>query len=103
MFDDNGSYKLLVGSDRGYLYMYGNIDGNLSGNVSDKNVNMSAKYRTSNLIGKSNWLTNGFSMSYLDELRFYNKCLTQEDIYGLINNETSKLIFFIEKKSIFYK
>jgi hypothetical protein len=32
MFDDNGSYKLMIGSDRGYLYMYGNIDGNLSGN-----------------------------------------------------------------------
>lgn len=32
MFDDNGSYKLMVGSDRGYLYMFGNIDGNLNGN-----------------------------------------------------------------------
>ncbi|HEY1039439.1 MAG TPA: T9SS type A sorting domain-containing protein, partial [Bacteroidia bacterium] len=31
MFNDNGSYKLAVGSERGYLYMYGNIDGNLNG------------------------------------------------------------------------
>ncbi|MDP2387959.1 MAG: T9SS type A sorting domain-containing protein [Bacteroidota bacterium] len=31
LFDDNGSYKLMIGSERGYLYMYGNIDGNLSG------------------------------------------------------------------------
>jgi hypothetical protein len=28
----NGSFELLVGSERGYLYRYGNIDGNLTGN-----------------------------------------------------------------------
>ena len=33
-FDDNGSTKLLVGSERGYLYLYGNIDANLGGNFS---------------------------------------------------------------------
>lgn len=32
LFNDNGNYQLLVGSDRGYLYMYNNIDGNLIGN-----------------------------------------------------------------------
>ncbi len=32
MFNDNGSYRLAVGSHRGYLYIFGNIDGNLSGN-----------------------------------------------------------------------
>lgn len=31
MFDDNGSYKLFVGSEKGYLHYYDNIDGNLSG------------------------------------------------------------------------
>lgn len=30
-FDDNGQTKLLAGSERGYLYLYGNIDGNLNG------------------------------------------------------------------------
>ena len=31
MYDYNGSYKLIVGSESGYLYAYDNIDGNLSG------------------------------------------------------------------------
>ena len=31
MVDDNGSYSLVVGSERGWLYKYDNIDGNLSG------------------------------------------------------------------------
>jgi hypothetical protein len=45
-------------------------------------------------IGKSNWLSNGdgYSYSYLDDLRFYSKSLTQEEINELMNysqNETS--------------
>jgi hypothetical protein len=32
MYDNNGSYVLLVGSERGYVYRYDNIDGNLAGN-----------------------------------------------------------------------
>jgi hypothetical protein len=32
LFNENGNYKLLVGSERGYLYMYNNIDNNLNGN-----------------------------------------------------------------------
>jgi hypothetical protein len=31
LFDVNGSYELLVGSEQGYIYHYTNIDGNLSG------------------------------------------------------------------------
>lgn len=31
VFDDGGTYKMAVGSQRGYMYMYGNIDGNLNG------------------------------------------------------------------------
>jgi hypothetical protein len=31
MIDDNGNYSLIVGSERGWLYKYDNIDGNLSG------------------------------------------------------------------------
>ena len=29
--DVNGTFELIVGSERGYIYRYGNIDGNLSG------------------------------------------------------------------------
>lgn len=31
LFDNNGTYELLVGSDEGSIYHYGNIDGNLNG------------------------------------------------------------------------
>lgn len=31
LWNDHGTYELLVGSERGYLYRFGNIDGNLSG------------------------------------------------------------------------
>jgi hypothetical protein len=32
MYDDNNNYVLLVGSERGYIYRFDNIDGNLGGN-----------------------------------------------------------------------
>ncbi|HET6992395.1 MAG TPA: VCBS repeat-containing protein, partial [Bacteroidia bacterium] len=32
LWDNNGSYTLLVGSERGFLFRYDNIDGNLTGN-----------------------------------------------------------------------
>ena len=41
-------------------------------------------------VGKSNWPSDGYSYSYLDELRFYNKSLTQTEIVSLMNqNQTS--------------
>jgi len=55
------------------------------------NYSWSARTRKNCYIGKSNWAKNEFSWSYLDELRFYNKSLTQEEILQLmIQNETSK-------------
>ena len=69
------------------------IDGIFCANLTGKNITTWSNYRTSNFIGKSNWPWDGYSMSYVDELRFYNKCLTQEDIYGLISNDTSKPAF----------
>lgn len=32
MYDENGSYKLIVGSESGWLWKFDNIDGNLAGN-----------------------------------------------------------------------
>jgi len=32
LFNDNGQYSLLVGSERGFVYRFDNIDNNLSGN-----------------------------------------------------------------------
>ena len=31
VFDDGGSYKMLMGNELGYVFLYGNIDGNLTG------------------------------------------------------------------------
>jgi hypothetical protein len=61
-------------------------------------------------IGKSNWPGDGYSHSYLDDLKFYNKSLTQEEIVWLMyQNETCKYMEFILKrmeifchKSIFF-
>ena len=34
VFDDNGSYKIMLGSNGGGLYLYDNVDGNLNGTFS---------------------------------------------------------------------
>ena len=39
MFDDNGSTALVVGSERGWLYRFDNIDGNLSGTFTTTDTN----------------------------------------------------------------
>jgi hypothetical protein len=60
--------------------------------------------RSSCYIGKSNWAHDGYSHSYLDDLRFYNKSLTQEEINELMDyhqNETSMLSIFFFCKSLF--
>ena len=31
LYDNNGTYEMLVGSESGYIHQYGNIDGNLTG------------------------------------------------------------------------
>jgi hypothetical protein len=31
LYDNNGTYEMIVGSESGYIYQYGNIDGNLTG------------------------------------------------------------------------
>ena len=42
--------------------------------------------RTYCYVGKSNWANNGFSSSFLDDLRFYNKSLSQSEINELMND-----------------
>ena len=41
--------------------------------------------RTKCYIGKSNWAGDGYSYSILDDLRFYNKSLSQTEILDLMN------------------
>jgi hypothetical protein len=73
-----------------YLKMYknGQIILNTSASSNPSGIN-----RTKCFIGKSNWAGNGFSKSYLDDLRFYNKSLTQEEILQLMNTNNTGLIF----------
>jgi hypothetical protein len=40
--------------------------------------------RTKNYVGKSNWAGDGYSYSFIDELRFYNKSLTQSQLNELM-------------------
>ncbi len=68
------------------------INGNLFAN-SYFPLTMPFTQRTNCYIGRSNW-PDGYSSSYLDDLRFYNKSLNQEEIIQLMNyNGTCKLLF----------
>jgi arabinan endo-1,5-alpha-L-arabinosidase len=74
------------------------IDGQLTINTNQSYTFQILK-RTNCYIGKSNWAGDGFSYSYLDDLSFYNKSLTQEEIVELMGyqNQTSRtfhLLFF---------
>jgi hypothetical protein len=62
----------------------------LNGELKADAYNESLKFQTNVsrsmcFIGKSIKTTIGYSWSYLDELRFYNKSLTQAEIYDLMN------------------
>ena len=50
--------------------------------------------RANNYFGKSNNPGGTFSWSYLDDLRFYNKCLNQSEIIDLMNTNSGKKIMF---------
>ena len=69
------------------------IDGLLKGNAS-VTYSLPTLIRTNNYIGK-NGNSNSFSSSYLDDLRFYNKSLTQSEIYQLLNLNSKHLFHFI--------
>jgi hypothetical protein len=60
--------------------------------VCNKSINftMPKITRSYNYIGKSFYSSHGFSWSFMDDLRFYNKSLTKEEISELMNqNETT--------------
>ena len=59
--------------------------------ATNQSYNIQILKRYNCYIGKSNWNEDGYSHSYLDDLRFYNKSLSQEEILELINqNETGE-------------
>jgi hypothetical protein len=68
------------------------INGTLTGtNTLSSNIVMPILIRTQNYVGKSNWNRDGYSHSFIDELRFYNKSLTQSQINQLmlLNDESN--------------
>ena len=72
------------------------INGQQKSNHFMANYSLSSIFRTNCYIGKSNWASIGYSWSYLDDLRFYNKSLTQSEIIQIMNqNGTGRnLILF---------
>jgi hypothetical protein len=50
--------------------------------------------RAFNYIGKSFDSYDGYSSSFIDDLRFYNKCLTQTEILELMNDNSNNFNFF---------
>jgi hypothetical protein len=66
----------------GRIYLDGALvaESNIQTNIRPLNVS-----RSNCFIGKSAWSGNEYSHSYLDDLRFYNKSLSQEEILELIN------------------
>jgi len=69
-----------------------------------QNVTMTGIQRSNCYIGKSNFNGDGVSGSYLDDLRFYNKSLTQEEIIELMNQkEISKYIYLKLKLILLFK
>ena len=61
---------------------------------SNQSYSMPVTKRTNCYIGKSSDPSNGYSHSVFDDLRFYNKSLSQNEILELMNyNETSKTPF----------
>ena len=60
-----------------------------------KSFNLMSMARSFNYIGKSFDSYDGYSQSILDDLRFYNKSLTQTQILGLMNqNQSGNFIMY---------
>jgi len=84
----NATWKLLTATFNGSvesLYINGALTCNKSLSFYSTN-----KTRSFNYIGKSFYSSHGYSWSFIDELRFYNKSLSQSEILDLMNqNEYS--------------
>ena len=76
----------LDGSRQASIY----IDGNLRG-ISQFKEDFPMLKRDLNYIGKSSLNNDGYSSSYIDDLRFYNKSLTQSQIIQLMNMNNASL------------
>jgi hypothetical protein len=91
----NETWQLLTATFNGSLEsLY--INGTLTCSQSFNYV-LTKITRFYNYIGKSFYSSHGFSWSFIDDLRFYNKSLTKSEILELMNqNETSGSHFIFE-------
>ena len=89
-------WQLLTATfDGSLLTIY--INGIIKNSFSSVNT-LQIVTRYNNTIGKSIDPNNGYSFSYLDDLRFYNKSLTQSEIIQLMNSNSKQ---FIDSTRIF--
>jgi len=56
------------------------LNGTLVDESTKQPFTLSTLTRSNCYVGKSNWAQDGYSHSYLDDLRFYNKSILQEEI-----------------------
>jgi hypothetical protein len=84
----NGEWQMLTATFNGSLEsIY--INGKLTCSLAVHSYTLPVITRTNNYIGKSYQTTDGYSSSYIDDLRFYNKSLNEMEIIRLFN-QTSK-------------
>jgi hypothetical protein len=88
----SNEWQHLASTFDGYtLSIY--INGTLAANQTFTSfIPMSKLNRTLNYVGKMNWAGDIYSYSYIDELRFYNKSLTQSQILELMLTNDKKNI-----------
>ena len=75
-------FALTFNGIHAYLYLNGTLTAKLALSYILPTLERSHCY-----IGKSNWPEDGYSSSYLDDLRFYNKSLTQTQIIELMSED----------------
>ncbi len=79
-----GKWQFIVATfNRTLLNIY--KDGILIYSNNSLTLSNAAVYRNSCYVGKSNWPNDGFSYSYLDDLRFYNSSLSRDEIIQMMN------------------
>jgi hypothetical protein len=61
------------------------FSGTVAGSSTFSNFMPNFLNRAKNYIGKSNWNGDGVSTTIIDELRIYNRCLSQTEINSLMN------------------
>ena len=84
----NGEWQMLTATFNGSLEsIY--INGKLTCSLAVSSYTLPVMTRSYNYIGKSYHTTDGYSWSYIDDLRFYNKSLNEMEIIQLFN-QTSK-------------